>query len=206
MSERSCSVPGCDRKYRCSGYCGLHYDRWRTRGTTDEPPPRPTECSVGGCPDKVVGWGWCRKHYYRWKKTGSLADPQPRTDISYTGAHFRSSRRAAMPESTPALTAGSKPTSGRTSMTIRISLSMVWAARTASLPTTTCRGVAIAIVGRTRDAEGPCALSRHAIIEPKAAVCATSITNEHRRRAFERLRRQVDGRPDRILTRTSRRG
>lgn len=32
MTSNSCSVAGCERPYRCSGFCQPHYARWRTRG------------------------------------------------------------------------------------------------------------------------------------------------------------------------------
>lgn len=33
--KNSCSVDGCERKFRCSGYCGLHYERVRKWGNPD---------------------------------------------------------------------------------------------------------------------------------------------------------------------------
>lgn len=32
MPKRTCSVEGCARAYRCTGFCGLHYARWRKHG------------------------------------------------------------------------------------------------------------------------------------------------------------------------------
>lgn len=32
MGQRTCSVGGCDRKARGHGFCGAHYQRWRTHG------------------------------------------------------------------------------------------------------------------------------------------------------------------------------
>lgn len=91
MSERKCTVSGCDRRYRCSGYCGLHYNRWLNRGTTDDPPPSPwpTSCTVEGCDRKHCANRLCKLHYYRLKNKGTLAAPEARTDINYQGAHFR---------------------------------------------------------------------------------------------------------------------
>lgn len=40
---RSCSVAGCDRKYRCSGYCSLHYGRMLAYGRLERLPERSTE-------------------------------------------------------------------------------------------------------------------------------------------------------------------
>jgi len=35
MSERKCSVDGCDRLHWARGFCGLHYQRWKTHGTPE---------------------------------------------------------------------------------------------------------------------------------------------------------------------------
>jgi len=32
MSDRTCTIANCDRPYRCTGYCDMHYRRWRKHG------------------------------------------------------------------------------------------------------------------------------------------------------------------------------
>src|SRR5437763_1045774 len=39
-AKRTCSVPGCDNPSRGRGFCGKHYARWKTTGSTDDPPGR----------------------------------------------------------------------------------------------------------------------------------------------------------------------
>lgn len=41
MTQRICSVEDCEKQARNRGWCPMHYERWRTKGTT-ELPPRPT--------------------------------------------------------------------------------------------------------------------------------------------------------------------
>lgn len=87
---KQCGVDGCTRRYRCSGYCGLHYGRMRGTGTTDAPPTRATVCSIDACDRRVAAWGWCALHYYRWKRKGDVNwQPVQRTDINYAAAHLR---------------------------------------------------------------------------------------------------------------------
>lgn len=71
MAKRNCSVEGCDRAYRCSGYCGLHYDRVRRTGSPHLP-AKPTTCTVAGCGRGVYVTDKCRLHYDRLMKTGSV--------------------------------------------------------------------------------------------------------------------------------------
>lgn len=43
---RACAVPGCDRPYRCKGYCNVHYRRWLKTGRAfadPEPEAEPSE-------------------------------------------------------------------------------------------------------------------------------------------------------------------
>lgn len=75
-ATRRCAVEGCDRVYRSSGYCGLHYDRIRRSGSPDDPAPRPERvCAVEGCGRKHQCRGYCAAHYSRVLKHGDpLAD------------------------------------------------------------------------------------------------------------------------------------
>lgn len=34
--SKTCTVTACDRPVRARGWCKTHYDRWRTKGTTDD--------------------------------------------------------------------------------------------------------------------------------------------------------------------------
>lgn len=63
MTQRTCSIEGCDRIHSGRGYCGPHYQRWhrygdplgaidRSRGT----------CSFLGCDKPHVGRGYCGSH------------------------------------------------------------------------------------------------------------------------------------------------
>jgi integrase len=80
----------CGRPVRARGWCGMHYDRWRAHGTTDDPasgrrvlPVRPVRaCSVEEngkpCGRPVCARGWCTMHYNRWYKRGTLDAPPVR--------------------------------------------------------------------------------------------------------------------------------
>lgn len=74
MSDRTCSIEGCERKYYAFSYCRMHYRRWRATG--DPGPVDPIRnvdrngCTVDGCDKPHKGKGYCRLHYQRWVKTG----------------------------------------------------------------------------------------------------------------------------------------
>lgn len=72
MTERTCSIDGCDRRHFGRGYCNAHYKRWRKGLPMDgsRPPKAQRFCSVPECGQPVDALGWCKKHYQRWKLSG----------------------------------------------------------------------------------------------------------------------------------------
>lgn len=111
MSERTCSIDGCDRGGKLTrGWCSKHYQRWKAHGD----PTRISDvfhdgaiCAVDGCERTAASRDWCKLHYQRWYKTGDpvgkLTDgrrlvlqwpenllqrmkPTPTGCIEYTGA------------------------------------------------------------------------------------------------------------------------
>jgi hypothetical protein len=72
VSERVCSVEGCEKLVHARGWCSMHYRRWRTHGDplrTLGAGPRGT-CSIDGCEKPVNARGWCGLHYMRWYRDG----------------------------------------------------------------------------------------------------------------------------------------
>lgn len=66
MASRNCAVDGCDRSgYLKRGWCNTHYERWRLKGTTDDPVRPVRSCSVEGCKQKHAARGYCQSHYSR---------------------------------------------------------------------------------------------------------------------------------------------
>ena len=72
MSDRICSVDGCDRKHWAKDYCRLHYHRVTRYGRIDRSRQWSTDgaCSVEGCPKPYHAGGYCGTHYARVKKHG----------------------------------------------------------------------------------------------------------------------------------------
>jgi HNH endonuclease len=70
MSERTCSIEGCERPARSRGWCNLHYLRWAKNGDpliTRQPRrggARPV-CTVNGCDRPLWVTGMCQMHYTR---------------------------------------------------------------------------------------------------------------------------------------------
>jgi hypothetical protein len=107
MQQKRCSVIGCLRPYRASGYCRLHYDRWLRTGDPGglarlkvRPYKPGTTCSVDSCNKPVKAFGWCNMHYWRWYRTGDVkadqgirsGDLNPRwagDKLSYRAIHHR---------------------------------------------------------------------------------------------------------------------
>lgn len=74
MSNSTCSIDGCERKFLARGWCSTHYRRWHKTGSVADPAKYVTPpCKVDGCvrlADK--GRGMCGTHYKRWHKHGDV--------------------------------------------------------------------------------------------------------------------------------------
>ena len=67
MTDRVCSVEGCERKHRSKGYCQTHYHR-QLKGRPLEPKPilyKTAICCVDGCDKPYSAKGMCKSHYFR---------------------------------------------------------------------------------------------------------------------------------------------
>lgn len=60
--NRSCSIEGCAKKQVARGWCAMHYERWRSTGTTYREPAK-SGCAVDGCDKPHSAKGYCRGHY-----------------------------------------------------------------------------------------------------------------------------------------------
>lgn len=72
MSERTCSIEGCEKPSRARGWCPTHWKRWKKHGdplVTAYNQPKPL-CSIEDCTGVAVGHGWCSLHWQRWRRNG----------------------------------------------------------------------------------------------------------------------------------------
>lgn len=73
MSERTCSVDGCEKKHAARGWCNTHYNRMRREKAIEVRQFwSTTVCSVEGCEKKRTQLSWCGMHYMRMRRHGSL--------------------------------------------------------------------------------------------------------------------------------------
>lgn len=73
MTDRTCSIPGCEKAHRARGWCSTHYQRWQTYGEPDAPvrvDKISGTCDVPDCETPRKIRQWCRPHYLRWKRYG----------------------------------------------------------------------------------------------------------------------------------------
>lgn len=72
MTERTCTIGGCQGTVQARGWCAKHYARWRAHGDPIAPkaPPAPKVCSIEDCEKRAVSRGWCATHYRRWQNHG----------------------------------------------------------------------------------------------------------------------------------------
>ncbi len=72
MAQRTCSIDGCEKKPVARGWCPMHYQRWKTTGTTEGGRrPANTQCKVPGCNREPRG-SYCSMHARRKWRTGSV--------------------------------------------------------------------------------------------------------------------------------------
>lgn len=89
MSDRTCSVDGCDRPVLARGWCGKHYQRWKANG--DPLVRRPSGhapsavCDIEGCLAPSNARGLCGKHYQRKRREGTLPPAKQATPCSVAG-------------------------------------------------------------------------------------------------------------------------
>lgn len=79
MSERKCSVPGCNRQVHAKGLCAMHHKRlWRYGDPTYSPERhskwKGVECLINGCHNQVRHSGLCNRHLML-KKRDNLEKP-----------------------------------------------------------------------------------------------------------------------------------
>jgi len=92
--SRVCSWPGCERPYRCSGYCNMHNLRSHN-GTPMDAPYEAHDggqsCSVPGCERPFVAKGFCGFHWKRNRDGIDLDSPLwgSQEDTGYFGTHQR---------------------------------------------------------------------------------------------------------------------
>lgn len=76
MSNRKCTVESCDRRYKCSGLCNMHYNRFLRHRDPLVTKRRPNgsyvgvTCSAIGCDTQAQSMGLCYVHYFRRKQLG----------------------------------------------------------------------------------------------------------------------------------------
>jgi hypothetical protein len=85
MSKAICLVAGCERTSAKRGWCDMHYQRWRKKGSLGSPDPilnyhHPKRCRVPGCNRSSQTRGYCGMHYQRLLSEGSPGEAAPRCD------------------------------------------------------------------------------------------------------------------------------
>lgn len=101
MSDKICSVEGCENVAKTRGLCSSHYHRYQRYGdpTIAKLQRRGPVCTVPGCKKKHCGLGYCSLHYQRYRSTGDplgvkyahngVAKAHPEIASVYYGIHDR---------------------------------------------------------------------------------------------------------------------
>lgn len=62
MNNDTCSIEGCERARYGRGWCNMHYQRWRKRGSLADPVRVTRLCEFPGCTRKHAARGYCNSH------------------------------------------------------------------------------------------------------------------------------------------------
>ena len=87
MSDRTCTVDGCESPGHVRGWCKKHYTRWQRTGDPEvtlraiRAASRPTVCFVDGCLNLHYAKGLCKLHYARWLRSGDPGEAERRVVI-----------------------------------------------------------------------------------------------------------------------------
>ena len=72
MSDRICSIEGCENISLAKNLCSKHYSRFKVHGNVNANfSKKKQKCSISGCDDWSVAHKMCSKHYQRFQKHGS---------------------------------------------------------------------------------------------------------------------------------------
>lgn len=100
MTNRTCTIDGCENKAHAQGLCPKHYTRFRRHGEAGEAaslrrPAAGTTCTVEPCEAEAASLGLCNRHYLRTRRHGApevvlqqIADRGTR-DVGYFTIHDR---------------------------------------------------------------------------------------------------------------------
>lgn len=72
MTDRTCTIDGCEKRLFARGFCSMHYTRWTRYGDLERGrlTSERKSCSIDGCGRPTLARGWCGTHYQRWSKHG----------------------------------------------------------------------------------------------------------------------------------------
>jgi hypothetical protein len=74
MSDRTCSVEGCEAVHHAAGFCNVHYARWRKHGDpTKVRAGSGRRCELDGCDKPHLARGLCNAHYTQMMRQGTAA-------------------------------------------------------------------------------------------------------------------------------------
>lgn len=76
MTQRTCSINGCDKPHHARGWCKVHYKAWWKHGDPAGAPARPAQiCAIEDCTRPARSRKWCAMHYMRWYTNGVADRP-----------------------------------------------------------------------------------------------------------------------------------
>ena len=92
VPDATCSIDGCDGRVVARGWCGKHYQRWKTHGDPLNAGPvvYPTDgtCTVQGCTRPIKAKRMCSAHYQRCRIHGDPTAGQPQRIVGDDRSRF----------------------------------------------------------------------------------------------------------------------